>query len=241
MNSEHSVEKQGVCGHCGGNHTTEDHKLKARETEMREQYDERYRGEYHKDWEQAATPVVEFLDRYAEEIPLHGKVLDLGSGQGRNTLEIARRGYNAHGLELTKGGIEKAQQLLEKNNLKAHFTQGSFFELPYQDESFDAAVSNQSLHAIPEEGAERAFCEIARVLKDNGLFLLHVISRPMTKTRGGGLVDYYSEKQIRELAQINGLEIEDIREQTLEGDERYVDGLRGMWIVVLRKKPVVKD
>jgi SAM-dependent methyltransferase len=66
---------------------------------------ERYR-------EAAADSVAVLLDReQAERAPPLGRALDLGCGRGRYTPELARRGWEAVGIDAVPSAIEAAQRL----------------------------------------------------------------------------------------------------------------------------------
>jgi SAM-dependent methyltransferase len=65
---------------------------------------ERYRGT-------AADSVAVLLDReQAERMPPLGRALDLGCGRGRYTPELARRGWEAVGIDAVPSAIEAAQR-----------------------------------------------------------------------------------------------------------------------------------
>ena len=211
---------------------------KEQEERAGERYDSKYGGEYHKDWEKVAHPIVEFYEEYEEELEEGEKVLDLGCGQGRNTFYLAEQGLNAYGMDISLEGVKEAKRIAKEKGISANFSKGSFYDLPYKEKTFKAIVSNQSIHDIPMDGVKKVFAEANRVLGDNGLFLLHVKSRLLKKHEGkeDDLLHYYTEDQIKELAEENGFKIESIKEQSEEGDEKYVDGVRGMWVVIFRKK-----
>ena len=63
---------------------------------------------------------VDFIEReikFNKEI----RILDIGCGTGRHSLELARRGYTVTGFDLSPGMIEKAKVLAQKENLKIDF------------------------------------------------------------------------------------------------------------------------
>lgn len=59
--------------------------------------------------------LIEFFDKY----PNKGKVLDLGCGQGRDAIALARLGYFVTGIDNSKVGIDQMNQIgkSEKLNL----------------------------------------------------------------------------------------------------------------------------
>lgn len=98
----------------------------------------------------------------------------------RNALEV---GYGAGAVLLACGdavdslsGIDldadpgPVHALLASRGQRANLTQGSVYELPYADASFDLVVSFSVFEHLHEY--ERALREVARVLEPGGLFLL---------------------------------------------------------------------
>jgi 2-polyprenyl-3-methyl-5-hydroxy-6-metoxy-1,4-benzoquinol methylase len=49
------------------------------------------------------------------------KILDIGCGTGRHSLELARRGYDVTGIDLSESMIDKARSLALAENLKIDF------------------------------------------------------------------------------------------------------------------------
>lgn len=49
------------------------------------------------------------------------KILDIGCGTGRHSLELARRGYNVTGIDLSESQLTKARKIAETANLKIEF------------------------------------------------------------------------------------------------------------------------
>jgi SAM-dependent methyltransferase len=68
-------------------------------------------------------------------------VLDVGCGPGRHALELARRGHRAHGVDISAGFVELAQQAAAEDGLDgATFEVGDARSLRF-DGRFDLALS----------------------------------------------------------------------------------------------------
>jgi ubiquinone/menaquinone biosynthesis C-methylase UbiE len=95
-------------------------------------------------------------------------VLEVGPGFGATTKVLARRPGRLSVLELDSGYCERLRRELGE---RAEITQGDATEMPFADNSFTGAVCFTMLHHIPEpELQDRAFAEIARVLRPGGVF-----------------------------------------------------------------------
>lgn len=69
-----------------------------------------------------------------------GSVLDLCCGTGRHTLEFARRGFNATGVDRTAAYLEQGRAAAAKENLKLEFVQSDMREFA-RPASFDGAIN----------------------------------------------------------------------------------------------------
>ena len=58
------------------------------------------------------------LITFFTDYPKKGKVLDLGCGQGRNAIALARLGYSVTGIDSSKVGIDQMNQIARNENLK---------------------------------------------------------------------------------------------------------------------------
>jgi len=103
------------------------------------------------------------------------KVLDLGCGSGRHTVYLAKHGFDAYGLDISKHGIKIAKGWLKKEKLKANFKiEDMYKKLPYKNNFFDAIVSTQTLHHGRIEKIRKLIKEIKRILRPNGLMFITV-------------------------------------------------------------------
>ena len=107
-------------------------------------------------------------------------VLDLGSGSGTDAFVAALRVGDAGsvtGLDMTDEQIAKARRLRDEAGFEhVSFQNGYVEDLPFDDESFDAVISNGVINLSSEK--DRVFEEVGRVLASDGrLALSDIISR----------------------------------------------------------------
>lgn len=106
------------------------------------------------------------------------KVLDLGCGSGRHTVYLAEHGFDVSGIDDAQEGIEITKTKLEAKKLKADLKLGDIYEkLPYQDGSFDAIVSTQTMHHNKIEKIRELIKEMERVLTPGGMIFITVRRR----------------------------------------------------------------
>jgi D-alanine-D-alanine ligase len=104
-------------------------------------------------------------------------ILDLACGQGRHTLELARRGYsNLFGLDRSRYLINRAKKIAGNENLSVNFKEGDARKLPYQADKFDFVLilGNSFGYFENIEDDTKILKEVFRVLKPNGIFLIDV-------------------------------------------------------------------
>lgn len=98
------------------------------------------------------------------------RVLDLGSGSGMDSFVAARSvGSTGEvvGVDMTDAQRLKAERLRDAHGFtNVRFVKGYIEELPVEDESFDAVISNGVINLAPDK--KRVFGEVARTLKPGG-------------------------------------------------------------------------
>ncbi len=123
----------------------------------------------------------EEVDHVIERLALDSqmRILDLCCGQGRHTLELARRGYEqVQGLDRSAFLIGEARQAAAREGLRAAFQVGDCRELPFRDGSFDAVLlmGNSFGYFEAAEDDRAVLGEVRRVLKRGGRVLLDLAS-----------------------------------------------------------------
>lgn len=97
------------------------------------------------------------------------RVLDIGSGPGFLAAEMAQAvepAGHVHGVDPS----ESMLALSARRDTPARFQAGGAFDLPFEDASFDAAVSTQVLEYV--EDVPRALAEARRALRPGGRVLV---------------------------------------------------------------------
>jgi SAM-dependent methyltransferase len=104
-------------------------------------------------------------------------VLDLACGTGRHAIEMARRGYQIVGFDLSLAMLARAADEAQERDQKLNFVQGDMREMTF-GETFDGVYTwNTSFGFFDEEKNNGVIANVHRALKAGGLFLLDVINR----------------------------------------------------------------
>lgn len=108
------------------------------------------------------------------------KVLDVGFGDGRNTVFLCERSLEVAGTELTQGMVDHAGSKLAELGLSADIRIGRNSSLPWDDNQFDYVLGCHVWYYCDEgEVFADNIAEYARVLRPGGWV---VASIPMTTT-----------------------------------------------------------
>jgi len=119
---------------------------------------------------------VNFVDE-ALSVERGGRILDLACGAGQHAVELAGRGYDVVGFDLSQSQLDWASGLAHERNQRLQFTCGDMRELAY-NEAFDAVYSwNTSFGFFEEDKNFDVAQRIFRSLRPGGRFLLDVINR----------------------------------------------------------------
>jgi SAM-dependent methyltransferase len=114
--------------------------------------------------------VTPFLDTLRENGTR--TVLELGCGTGNDAARLAGEGYTVTAVDVSREAIETARS---KHGAVAGFRVADMTQpLPFDDCSFDVAMSNVALHMFPDAVTRAVFAEIGRLVRPDGLLLFHI-------------------------------------------------------------------
>lgn len=94
-----------------------------------------------------------------------GKVLEIGSGGGRDAKELIEMGYEYIGTDISKGLLEQAR----RNNPGVVFLEQSVYELDFPQNSFDGFWASAVLLHMPKDKIDKALQSVKRVMKKGGI------------------------------------------------------------------------
>ncbi len=110
-------------------------------------------------------------------IPPSSRILDLGCGYGRISIELAKLGYDVVGFDYSTDLLEIAKESAKKQGVRVDFVRGDMRQLSYEDE-FDAVVSwSNSFGYFTDDENEHVIQLISRSLRKNGKLVLDLHHR----------------------------------------------------------------
>jgi len=174
-----------------------------------------------------------------------GKLLEVGCGNGKTLLSIARQDFDIAAIDISRKAIELAQKAVGENG-KIIFLEGDVCDLQFGDGLFDGIVCSFVLQHLLEGEREKAIFEMRRVLKPGGFLFVDVFSmedmrhgkgmevEPETfKRETGILTHYFTEPELRALLEnFELVDLKKVEETKNYSGKKY---LRSFFRVVCRK------
>jgi SAM-dependent methyltransferase len=108
--------------------------------------------------------------------PRFTPVLDVGCGGGRHLVWLERQGFRSHGVDTAPHGLAHARARLRHEGRPVRVALADMRALPFTDDGFAAAIAYKVLYHGTRADVERAVREVARVLRDEGLFVGTLLS-----------------------------------------------------------------
>lgn len=122
-----------------------------------------------------ATPSAA-LNEYLTQVGVSGKALDLGAGAGRDTLALARAGYDVTAVDLSDRGL---QRIVERANeagcgqlVTTKVADVRSFQM--DPSTYSAIVATTVLDHIPAADAETVWRNITAALAEGGMLYVEV-------------------------------------------------------------------
>ncbi|SDZ37811.1 class I SAM-dependent methyltransferase [Bacillus sp. 166amftsu] len=108
------------------------------------------------------------------------KILDLGCGQGRITIPLAKEGYNIIGLDASADLLNEAMYRAEKEKVNVNFLHEDMRQISYYNE-FDIILNMGTAFGYIENSNEdeEVLAKIYKALKPDGIFIQETENREM--------------------------------------------------------------
>ena len=111
------------------------------------------------------------LTRYADSLPQGGRVLDIGIGQGRNALPLARRGLEVVGIDPSGVAVNTVREVATKEGLPLEAIQTDFRDF-HPEAPFDAVLSFGLLQILSQQDGASLIDRLCRWVRPGGALFL---------------------------------------------------------------------
>jgi ubiquinone/menaquinone biosynthesis C-methylase UbiE len=141
------------------------------------EYDECYRKVYEEGGELWEMPgpnaaLVAFVEE--REDRLGRRVIDCGCGEGRDSLWLAKRGFEVTGVDVSRAALERARERAAAEGVDVTFLERDVIHLRgVPEKTFDLALNMGCLHMLKDaEHRARHLRRVAEVIKPGAYFVL---------------------------------------------------------------------
>jgi SAM-dependent methyltransferase len=166
------------------------------------------------------------------------RVLSVADGEGRNSVFLARQGLSVDAFDVAEVGVNKAQKLASRQNVRVNFSVCGCDEYPWPVDAYDGVAAIFVQFADPAMRA-RLFANIKRSLKPGGYFVLHGYTPKQLEYKTGGppLASHlYTAEMLREA--FRDFEIVELREYEDELSEGVQHKGRSALIGLVARRPM---
>jgi SAM-dependent methyltransferase len=105
-----------------------------------------------------------------------GRALDLGCGTGKNTVYLARHGWEAVGVDISLVAILQARWRAFTADARCQFHRADVTDLHFLKDPFDQALDIGCLHSLPLDGREPYASEVVRLTRPGGWYMLYAFT-----------------------------------------------------------------
>lgn len=123
------------------------------------------------------------------------RAVDIGSGNGRYAVELARVGYESEALEWTQTGCRRVKERARAHRVSVSCIQRDFLSVAHEVHEYDLVLSSGLLEELPDDCHSRAVDGLVNWAKQGGRIIIRYCTRIVGR---GELVD--SNQILRMLA-----------------------------------------
>ncbi|MCE2689681.1 MAG: class I SAM-dependent methyltransferase [Rubrivivax sp.] len=161
-----------------------------------------------------------WLREHATALPAAGRVLSVADGEGRNSVWLARQGFQVDAFDVADRAVEKAQALARREGVSVNYTLADVDGFAWSDAAYDGVVAIFVQFADPEIRA-RLFQRMVRSLKPGGVLILQGYTPKQLEYRTGGpsVLSHLYSRQMLESAfvELSILELREYEREVQEG------------------------
>jgi len=166
-----------------------------------------------------------WLREHTGSLPAGGRILSVADGEGRNSVWLARRGFQVDAFDLADRAVEKARVFALSAGVSVNFTLADVDGFAWPEAAYDGVAAIFVQFADPSTRA-RLFERIVRSLKPGGVLVLQGYTPKQLDYRTGG-PPILSHLYTRALLESAFADLEIIALQEYEADVREGQGHHG--------------
>jgi ubiquinone/menaquinone biosynthesis C-methylase UbiE len=139
------------------------------------------------------------LNILSKFLPRRGRILDVGGGIGRISIPLAKTGYDITLVDLVEDFLQIAKNNAKKEGIEIKTEKGDIRKLIYKDNEFDIVLAMRDVLNYCCDDYEKAFSELVRVCKRNGIIVVSCGTR-YRMVLGKGIMEKFGLKSLYNFA-----------------------------------------
>jgi len=141
-------------------------------------YDRRYAGEEYY-WGKTPSAICEkVIEIMRPSADFHPKLLDLGCGEGRNAVYLAKHGFEVVGLDISTVGLEKTKRYAQEVGVHVEIIHADVGTYKLTD-TYDVIFSTGTLHYLPLKVRSKFFQNYKDCTSPQGINVISVfVTKP---------------------------------------------------------------
>lgn len=150
-------------------------------------------------WGTEASPLARQVSAL---LPPGARVLDVGCGEGRDSVFFAERGFDVTGVDIAGSGLAKAERLACARGVRARWVCGDIGGLATRrlgGGRFDLIYSCGSVHYVPRAMRGRLFRRLQALTQTEGLHAHVVFTDLAIYMEKGERIDYFTPGELATL------------------------------------------
>jgi len=151
--------------------------------DSRSYYEEQYSKEDYFWGVNPSTMCLKVLELMPPTKPL--KLLDIGCGEGKDSVFFARCGYSVSAFDISDAGIEKTKRLADKAHVYVDVFKANLWDFRLE-QKYDILFSSGVLHYIKPELKDEIFMNYKEYTESGGLNAMHcLVDKPFISQVSG--------------------------------------------------------
>lgn len=143
-----------------------------------------WKGKHHEE--------LEDLDKYVKK---GAKILDLGAGEGGDSLYLASKGFSVTAVDISETGLEKLERLARKEDLKVQTAVADLEEYRIK-EDYDAIISFAAIHFLERHQIVSLIENMKAKTTPGGLNVI-LVFRKGDSTEGDFQMYYFDDGELK--------------------------------------------
>jgi SAM-dependent methyltransferase len=121
--------------------------------------------------------LVEFVEQ--KKILRPGCAIDIGCGNGRNAVYLAKQGFKVDAVDLSLEVLKKGIEFARASDVPVSFQCGSFFDMDLEPQRYDLVCDSGLLHHVFPHRRPQYLDRVRRLLKPDGHLVLVTFNEKM--------------------------------------------------------------